>query len=179
MASNGSTNVNTSGVDNVGFDFRKKGGSDCISDKNMAEMARRLLGFVDGGEAGDVVWAPEPPNDKEKIWIEKSAAGGIIGTIKRYDSPTGDWVDDHTELPDPPEPPENASEEFTMASADETVIMNHDFGTENYIYFVYPLSDPTAAGRWYEISKGANTLSLKFLDMNGAQVRVNLFGTAV
>jgi len=179
MASNGSTNVNTSGESNVGMDYKKKGGSDCISDKNMAEVARRLVGTLESDEAGDVVWSPDPPNNKEKLWVLKSQAGGIVGTIKRYDSPTGEWVDDHTELPEPPEPPATYSMSAVIASANETIVVGHNFGTQNYIYFVTPTSDPLNGGRWYEVDKETNNLTLKFLDSTGVNYRIDVYQTVV
>lgn len=59
--SNGSTNTNTSGESNVGFDYSLKQNSDCISDANMSEITRRLQGFVTSDETGDVVFSQNAP----------------------------------------------------------------------------------------------------------------------
>lgn len=180
---NGTTNTNTSGEASVAFDFVRKGGSDCVSDKNMAEIIRRLVGSVKSDETGAVVFSVNPPNDKKKIWVRTSAAGGIIGTIKRFDSASGQWVDDHTVIPDPPEPKEykNFTEVHTLGSDDETFVLNHNFGTNDYLYQVVftsnpsPNPSPSLNGRWYEVNKATNSLELKFLDANGASFRVTIW----
>lgn len=90
-----SPTANTNGEDNVSHDFIDKSVSDCLSNKVMAEITRRLQSNIEFNDGLQVVFAPEPPNSKERLWVKKDTTGGIIGTIKRYDSPTSDWVDDH------------------------------------------------------------------------------------
>lgn len=175
--SNGTTTTNTSGETNVQNDYTKKRpGVDCLSDKVMSEIARRLQSFVVTDESGDVVFTPNPPNTKTKLWVQTDITGAIVGTVKRYDSNTGEWVDDHTVLPDIPENliPRIYIESYEIASADETIVVNHNFDTPRYFYTVTPLSDPTASGRWYESGSALNSLTLKFISMPGISVRVSV-----
>lgn len=98
---NGSTNTNTSGQSSVAFDYVLKKGGDCLPDETMAEITRRTIGAVISGEFGDVIFSKDPPNDTKKLWVEESNTGANIGTIKRYESATGTWVDDHFTGDDP------------------------------------------------------------------------------
>jgi hypothetical protein len=173
QSNNGTSNTNTSGESNVALDYIKQAGSDCITDKNMAEIARRLVGFVSSDETGDVIFSVDPPNDTKKIWIEISNTGAIIGTIKRYDSATGQWVDDHTELPDPTEI-KRFSETRTMGSDDETLVYNHNFGTTSYGYAIVYTSAPLDTARWYQVNKDINTLELKVLGASGVGVEITI-----
>jgi len=175
--SNGTTTTNTSGETNVQNDYtKKKPGVDCIPDKQMAEIARRLQSFVVTDESGDVVFTPDPPNLKTKLWVETDVTGAIVGTIKRYDSDTGQWVDDHTVLPDIPENliPKIYIEEFDIGSNDATIVINHNFSTARYFYTVTPLEDPTEDGRWYESGSAINSLTLKFIAMSGVSVKITV-----
>jgi len=170
---NGSTNTNTSGEGNVGFDFTLKNGSDCISDKNMSEIARRIQGFVQSDETGDVVFSKDPPNDTRKIWIETSNTGAIIGTIKRYNTATSVWVDDHTVLPDPADI-KSFTETRVMGSDDEVLVYNHNFGTSSYGYAIFWTSSPLDTARWWEVSKTSNTLQLRVLGASGVSVKITI-----
>lgn len=174
--SNGSTNTNTSGETNVEFDFSEKGVSDCISDKNMAEMVRRLKGFVTSDETGDVVFSQNPPNNQNKLWLEISNTGAHVGTVKRYKTSTGEWVDDHTELPDIPEfiIPKNFEENFTMASDDETVVINHDLADSDYFYDVVYLDEPTIESRWFEVDRASNSLTIRVKSATGVEISVRI-----
>jgi len=164
---------NTDGQSSVDFDFTKKGGSDCIPDKIMAEIVRRIQGFIISGELGDVIFSADPPNNPKKIWIEIDANGSIIGTVKRFDTESGEWVDDHTELPDPFDLKDFAGTK-TLGSDDETVNFNHNFDSDSYGYAVFWTSDPSEDGRWFEVDKGINTLEIKVLGASGASLRIEI-----
>ena len=171
--SNGSTNANTSGESNVAFDYVLKRGDDCISDKNMAEITRRTIGNVTSDETGDVVFSQKSPNDTRKIWIEISNTGAIIGTIKRYSTASGQWQDDHTELPDPAEI-KKFTETRIMSSDDETLVYAHNFGTASYAYSIIYTSAPLDTARWHQASKDINTLELKVLGASGVSVEITI-----
>jgi hypothetical protein len=172
MASNnGSTNTNTSGDSNVGFDFTQKTGSDCISDKNMAEITRRLIGAVDSDGDSCCVFAPDPPNNTKKLWIETTDNGQIIGTIKRYDSESGQWVDDHLECGDCEEEGGDAlyprfwsEEQETTELTDTELTYNHNFGTLSYTYNFYWLDVPKNDTRWWETEKNENYVKVTIRD---------------
>jgi len=163
MSTSGTTAVNTTGETNVSHDVKKRTGSDCIPDKQMEEIARRLISFVESDEGGDVIFAPVPPNDKRKLWVETDAAGAIIGTVKRFDSKSGQWVDDHTVAAETPD--QVFPRTFIFAgSVDENdateVEIEHDLDTEDYFYDFVPLSEPDNDARWHEVSKTANLLTI-------------------
>lgn len=172
--SNGSTNTNTSGESNVAFDYNLKKASDCISDDNMAEITRRLQGFVTSDETGDVVFSQDPPNDVNKIWIEISNTGAIIGTVKRYDTATGQWVDDHFVPGIEDEPLKLFIKVDTIASDDQIIQYNHSFGTGNYIYTVTMRSAQTVEARWFQESNDNENLEIHYLDMIGVEVELRV-----
>lgn len=172
--SNGSTNSNTSGESNVDFDFVQKGGSDCISDKNMAEFVRRLIGAVTSDETGSVVYSTSPPNSTTKLWVEVSNTGAVIGTVKRYDTATGAWVDDHFHPDDPDEIPKLFVKVDTISSDDQVIQYSHSMGTGKYIYTVTPKSEPTADSRWFQVSRGADDLEIHYKDMTGVEVEIRV-----
>lgn len=171
---NGSTSTNSSGESNVSFDYTTKGGSDCISDANMAEIVRRIQGFVTSDETGDVVFSVNAPNDTRKLWIEISSTGAIIGTIKRYDTSTGSWVDDHYVPGAAADPLQIDITATTPGAADQVVVYNHNFGTTDYFYTVAYTDDPTASGRWFETASDADNLTLRFLDLSGVSLVVKI-----
>lgn len=173
-SNNGSTNTNTSGQSSVAFDFVLKKDSDCIPDETMAEITRRTIGTVTSGEFGDVIFAKDPPNDTKKLWVEESNTGANIGTVKRYDSASGEWVDDHTVFPAIPEFPFPAFEEedFTVASNDETIVFNHNFGDSEYYYDVVYTSEPTTSSRWWEVNRDENSLTIRIKDANGVGISI-------
>ncbi len=178
MAANGTTDTNTSGEESVAFNFKKKGPSDCISDKNMQEFARRLIGVIKSDELGDVVFAVNPPNNTKKIWIETVPAGGNIGTIKRFDGATGEWVDDHTVLPDEFSQvfPESASEVVLDSGSNDqfTHVFAHNIGAGKYIYTITPTSQPANDSKWWENTKDVNSLSIDFRNSNGVTYRIDI-----
>lgn len=171
IANNGTANNNTSGESNVQFDYSLKRESDCVSDANMAEIARRLQGFVASDQTGDVIFAPFPPNDTEKLWVETSSTGAIIGTIKRYDSATGNWVDDHFDEDDLPEVtqryPKTYSEVKQTTSdpgAGELQTIDHNLSTDSYFYTITWLDFPEDDTRWWEISRTSDQLQIRIKD---------------
>ncbi len=176
MSTSGTTPVNTTGETNVIHDVKKRTGSDCIPDKQMEEIARRLISFIDSVQVGDVVFAPEPPNNKKKLWVETDATGSNVGTIKRFDTKSGQWVDDHTIIPEIPDIPipQIFEEAFTMASNDETIVMNHDFDTDQYFYGLVYTSNPTNDSKWNEVTKSNNSLTLRVRNANGVTLRVSI-----
>lgn len=172
MANNGSNTTNTSGETNVQFDYTKKAASDCVSDKNMGEIARRLQGFLVSKTTGDVIFSQNPPNDKLKLWVEIDSTGAIVGTVKRYDSATGQWVDDHTVIPEPPGSLKLFIQEVDILSNDQTVLFTHLFDSEDYIYTVTNKTAPLAEARWYQDNFDPDFFTLHFLDMAGVTVEV-------
>jgi len=168
----GTTAVNTDGATNVAHDVKKKSGSDCIDDRIMEEIARRLISFLESEDTGCCSFTPEPPNDKRKIWIQTDATGSIIGTIKRFDSKTGQWVDDHLTCEDC-EFEEGGAQRlpqfFTEASqttslTDTTLDFNHNFGTNSYMYTFKFTDVPKNDTRWWEESRDENTVSITIRD---------------
>jgi len=173
-ASNGSSTTNTSGDSNVGFDFTKKGGSDCISDSNMAEITRRIQGFITSSTAGDVVFSQNPPQNKLKLWVQLDETGDIIGgKIYSYDSDSGLWIDGHF-IPDSDKPLKLFIKEVAISADDQVVDFSHSFSTLNYIYTVVNKTEPLAEGRWYQESRDGDDLSLHFLQMIGVTVEVRI-----
>lgn len=171
-ATTGTTNTNTSGETNVAHDIKKKTGSDCLDDKTMEEIARRLVSFVESDEVGDVVFSPEPPNSKTKIWIETDATGSIIGTVKRFDSSTGQWVDDHF---DPSvEPLKLFIKVDTIGSDDQVIQYNHNFETGEYIYTIVYKGEPTVDARWFQASADNDDLEIHYLDLSGVEVEIRI-----
>jgi len=174
MAANGSSTTNTSGESNVGFDFSKKGGSDCISDKNMAEIVRRMQGFITSSTSGDVIFSENPPQSKLKLWVQIDGTGAIIGgKIYSYDSDSGEWIDGHTVLPDPFEF-KSFIETKVMGSDDETIVFAHNFGTNSYGYNIKYTSAPLDTARWYQVNKATNNLEIKVLGASGVSVEVTI-----
>ncbi len=166
------TTTNTSGESNVAFDYTVKGGSDCVSDKVMAEITRRIQGFIQSDELGEVVFSPDEPNSKLKIWIETDATGAIIGTIKRYDSSTGKWVDDHTVLPSTQLKMFIKSD--TISSNDQVITYSHNLATTNYFYTITYKTSPLTGARWFQQLSDANDLAIRYLDLSGVQVEVKI-----
>lgn len=73
-------------------DFAVRGGSDRISDSDMAEIARRLIITLELKEAGNVVFSANPPGDKSKVWWQVDGITGIpTGSPKVWNSTTQTW----------------------------------------------------------------------------------------
>jgi hypothetical protein len=71
--------------------FAPKGASDCVSDKTMKEIARRLLIFFQR-PAPQIVRSAAPPSDKTKLWLPVDEdTGAVTDVLKVYSSETGTW----------------------------------------------------------------------------------------
>jgi hypothetical protein len=72
-------------------DFAPKGASDCVSDKMMKELARRLLIFFQRPDP-QIIRSAAPPSDKTKLWLPVDAdTGAVIDVLKVYSAETGAW----------------------------------------------------------------------------------------
>jgi hypothetical protein len=89
-----------------------KSASDCIGDKQMKEIARRLLIFFQRPDP-QIVRSAAPPSDKTKLWLPVDEdTGAVSGVLKVYSSETGAWV--------------NASELGQCISGDEGNLLELD-----------------------------------------------------
>jgi hypothetical protein len=86
-ASNNGSNVNSDGLSDVIFAFAPGvPGVDLLSEPVIAELTRRLKGFVGSGVSGAIVYGSTPPQDKSKLWDKGD------GQLYRYDPVTGTWI---------------------------------------------------------------------------------------
>lgn len=75
---------------------------DCISDKMMSELLRRLTPTVqETSTPGDAVVSRTPPSDTSKIWYPADENGYPIGTAYKFNPLTGQWVSTAV-VPQPP-----------------------------------------------------------------------------
>lgn len=97
-SNNNGGDSNTSGLDSVLHDYKKKGESQgfCIDDKLMEEIATRLISKVDRDEVPNerIVKSEIEPSDTSVLWQEIDETGKVIAPIKRYDPDTGEWIED-------------------------------------------------------------------------------------
>lgn len=66
---------------------------DCISEKMMSELLRRLTAsVVETSTPGDAVVSRTPPDDRSKIWYPADDNGFPVGTAYKFDPIKGQWV---------------------------------------------------------------------------------------
>lgn len=75
---------------------------DCISDRMMSEMLRRLSASVqETSTPGDAVVSRTPPTDTSKIWYPADENGFPVGTAYKFDPIQGQWISTAV-VPQPP-----------------------------------------------------------------------------
>lgn len=73
--------------------FTPKAASDCLSDKQMKEIVRRMLIFF-RTPTPQIVRSSTPPSDKTKLWLPlDDKTGEANGSLKVYSAETGAWKD--------------------------------------------------------------------------------------
>ena len=86
-----SGNSRSDGVVQVSFSPMAPG--DCLNDKTITELARRMnLSLIEGDTAGDAVVSRVPPDDPSKIWYPADENGFPIGVAYKYDPLKQTWV---------------------------------------------------------------------------------------
>lgn len=72
-------------------DITPKGASDCIADKMMREIARRLLIFFQRPDP-QIIRSAAPPSDKTKLWLPVDEdTGAVTDVLKVYSPETSAW----------------------------------------------------------------------------------------
>ena len=203
---NGS-NTNSSGESDVDFDYTKAvDGTDNLSDKVMAEIARRLQAFTGSGVSGAVVGGESPPQDTSKLWDKGD------GQVYRYDLASAAWLPTTATPPSNPFPgvSEKSGNIITLESdgiaavpvdgriiddiyfisADDPddpfviININPPFPSAEYFVSFIPLHDMKPDTRWYETVKTASQYKIKLITAAdyvpdvGSTVRVSLFHPA-
>lgn len=115
-----------------------------------------------------------PPNNTQKIWVETSNTGAIIGTVKRYDTATASWVDDHFHPGIEDEPLKLFIKVDTIGSDDQVIQYSHNLSTGNYIYTITPKTESVADARWYQESRDNDNLEIHYRDMIGVEVELRI-----
>lgn len=88
-----SGNSATNGQDVLSLDYSVRGEGDVISDKQMAEIARRLIGTLEDQTGGNVVLSPTPPEDLSKLWGQTDPTSGVLqGQLQKWDAEQNKWV---------------------------------------------------------------------------------------
>lgn len=170
------------------LDFAKKAGSDVLSDKQMAEIARRLIVTFENTSTGNIVLSPTPPADLTKIWGQTDPTSGVLlGQLKKWDAEQEEWVPT-VEAVTPYVPPKEAGPiRVAVPAGNQTVNvpLGKDMGTKDYLLSIVattwngeswglpPVSSPTTNGpyvtnktetevtlAWYAIPTGGLTYEL-------------------
>ncbi len=167
------TNSNTSGNAVASVDYAKKGANDCILDEVMEELVRRLIVTLEVLGEGNVVFSPEPPDDKSKVWWQTDATTNIpIGQPKVWNDETQQWIPAVTSDVFIP-PRRRFGRVFAPPGATSQNFSFEDIGTEDYFSTITPTTfDGTTWGAapgtfpthfgWCVTGKTTNTLTLSF-----------------
>lgn len=194
-ASNNGNSSGTKGSSIVQFYAKPRTGrgGGCISDENMAEIARRLGGSVEADSDSGYVRSTTPPNDLTATWVPVDANGNRVGNNRVYNAVTGQWVDDYgaeaikipviskiedNQLVEKPDGWYVSKKRFFIrpitVQGNGTVPINFpDLGVSEYSIEVIPTSDPGASNlRWFVESQTSTSVGLKFLNFDPVLVSV-------
>lgn len=72
--------------------FSKALPGDCLSEKMVQEMKRRMQVFTLDAKK-QIVRSVVPPNDKTVYWLPVDAQGNVIGVLQSYDPGSGTWIE--------------------------------------------------------------------------------------
>lgn len=76
------------------IDFLKQIEGNLFTDQEMAEIVQRLIVKMTGLSDSGVHVGPTPPSRKDLGWLPTDSNGVPIGSIRHYDTTTGQWVSD-------------------------------------------------------------------------------------
>lgn len=65
---------------------------ECISEKQMAEIVRRLQGVITFADPNVIARSQSQPTDTTKLWFQTNSQG-LVTNIKFYNTNTGKWED--------------------------------------------------------------------------------------
>lgn len=158
------------------LDFVPRGYADLLSDKQMAEIARRLIVTFEDVTSGNVVLSPTPPEDLSKIWGQTDpTSGALLGQLQKWDADQGKWVPT-AESPEAYAPPtESAVVRVSAAAGNSTHIvpLGLDMGRVDYflsitptswngtVFGAAPASFPSAHG-WVVTNKSETEVTIAF-----------------
>lgn len=130
MPNNGS-NSNTSGENTAKFRFTPKGANDKLAQETLDELARRGYVVIEKNEQeGRILYQPNEPDDKTKIWWQTDLNGVELGVPKTYSATEGRWLPISADAYTPPLQ-RNGIEAVANGNSEVTVNFE-DLGTMNY-----------------------------------------------
>lgn len=156
-------------------DFSLKAGDDVVSDRVMAELARRLVVTFESANQTNIVQQPTEPSDHTKLWIQTDPITGVpIGGLKKWDEGTQSWVDSSGSSANYSAPERRRIYKQVAAGASTINIDFADIKTDKYyVSFVFtteqpngtwappPASYPTAFG-YFVTNKTSTQITLAF-----------------
>lgn len=129
-------------------DFAEKGAVDKLPDATMAEICRRLVVTVEKQEPGNIIYSPEPPEDKTKAWMPTDPVTGLPldGKLKIWDEDSTAWV--YSDVQGGYTPPLKRELKQRVAAGASTVNFPFaDIKTDNY-YVVVTFTTQNDDGTW-------------------------------
>lgn len=165
-----STNLNTSGETVAELAFKQKVSGDCVDDRTMMELVRRLEATFTQTVTSDIWPGATPPEDKSLIWWPKDPTSGTrIGQPKIYDAVLKEWVPLTGSLTAPTALRARRNGQNAVAAGDSVVNLDFDsLETTNYFPSI-TLMSPSTPGNM------ANT-AFTVISRSNAQCVVAFFG---